>query len=79
MPLYEYYCRQCEDKFELLRPMSRSDEPATCPRGHEGAERALSVFASFSKSADGSLNPVAGSAPACSSCAATSCATCDLV
>jgi putative FmdB family regulatory protein len=79
MPLYEYYCRQCEDKFELLRPMSRSDEPATCSRGHQGAQRVLSPFSSFSKGADGSLSPVAGSVPACSSCAATSCATCDLV
>ena len=78
MPLYEYYCRQCEDKFELLRPMSRSDEPATCPRGHSGAQRALSLFASFSKGTDGSLSPVAGSASACSHCAGGSCATCDV-
>ena len=44
MPLYEYYCPTCEKKFELLRSMSRSDEPATCPSGHEGAERLISVF-----------------------------------
>ena len=79
MPLYEYYCAKCKDKFELLRPMSRSDEPATCPSGHAGAERGLSVFSSFSKGADGSLSPVAGSAPACSSCASGSCASCGLV
>ena len=44
MPLYEYYCPTCEKKFELLRPMSRSDETAACPEGHKGAERMISVF-----------------------------------
>ncbi len=76
MPLYEYYCRRCEARFELLRSMSRSDEPATCPSGHEGAERALSVFASFSKGADGLSSPVGGSP--CSSCASGTCSTCSL-
>jgi len=45
MPLYEYYCRACNAKFELLRPMTRSDEPAVCPEGHRGAVRTLSVVA----------------------------------
>ncbi len=45
MPLYEYYCTRCAAKFELLRPMSRADEPATCPEGHAGAARMLSMFA----------------------------------
>ena len=76
MPLYEYYCRRCEAKFELLRSMSRSEEPATCPSGHEGAERTLSVFSSFSKGADGLSSPVGGSP--CSSCASGTCSTCSL-
>ena len=76
MPLYEYYCRRCEARFELLRSMSRSEEPATCPSGHEGAERTLSVFASFSKGADGLSSPVGGSP--CSSCASGTCSTCSL-
>ncbi len=45
MPLYEYYCRGCAAKFEVLRPMTRADEPATCPKGHATATRMLSVFA----------------------------------
>jgi putative FmdB family regulatory protein len=45
MPLYEYFCRNCAAKFELLRPMARADEPATCPKGHGTATRMLSVFA----------------------------------
>ena len=46
MPVYEYRCRTCDDVFEVRRPMSESSEPATCPDGHPGAVRLLSVFAS---------------------------------
>jgi len=46
MPLYEYYCTKCGTKYELLRSMNRSDEPATCPNGHRGGARTLSLFAS---------------------------------
>lgn len=49
MPLYEYYCRRCEQRFELLRPVARMDEPALCPKGHGGGERVLSTFAAFSQ------------------------------
>ncbi|TAK66183.1 MAG: zinc ribbon domain-containing protein [Dehalococcoidia bacterium] len=51
MPLYEYHCRRCAAKFELLRPMSRADEPATCPNGHGAATRTLSVFARVGRDA----------------------------
>ena len=76
MPLYEYFCPPCNQKFELLRPMSRAEEPATCPTGHTEANRVLSLFASFAKGDDGSVTPVGGSA--CSSCAADTCSTCNI-
>lgn len=53
MPLYEYYCPICEEKFELLRPMSRLSEPAECSRGHL-AGRLVSAFSSYTKGADSS-------------------------
>lgn len=56
MPLYEFRCRTCDDTFEVRRPMSESNAPATCPQGHEGAVRLLSVFAS--------VGATGGSAPA---------------
>jgi putative FmdB family regulatory protein len=76
MPLYEYYCPTCSQKFEILRPMSRSDEPAPCPEGHAGAERVVSLFASFSKAGDGSIAPVGGSP--CTACSAGTCNTCSV-
>ena len=45
MPLYEYYCKPCSSQFELLRPVSKMDEPATCPSGHVTNNRVLSLFA----------------------------------
>jgi len=73
VPLYEYYCSNCDTKFELLRPMSRSSERATCPSGHRGAERLVSVFAAHSKGDNGSLDAIAGGG-GCGSCAGGACA-----
>ena len=50
MPLYEFRCRTCDDTFEVRRPMSEASEPASCPQGHDGAVRLLSVFASVGAS-----------------------------
>ena len=30
MPIYEYICPKCSSKFELMRPMSQSEEEAAC-------------------------------------------------
>jgi len=62
MPVYEYYCPTCSSKYELLRPMDRADKPATCPNGHHGGTRMLSVFAAVSKDAGGSTMPAGGCA-----------------
>jgi putative FmdB family regulatory protein len=78
MPLYEYYCSQCETRFELLRPMSRSDRSATCPNGHEGAQRVVSVFSAVSKGAGGETASIAGGS-SCDTCSSSSCSTCPLV
>ena len=48
MPLYEYHCTKCRSTFELLRPISRSEEPAPCPTGHQGATRVFSLVAARS-------------------------------
>jgi len=53
MPTYEFRCSTCETTFEEQRPMSRSGEPATCPSGHDGARRVLSMFMSAAKSNGG--------------------------
>jgi putative FmdB family regulatory protein len=72
MPLYEYYCVDCHEKFETIRPISQADEPIACDicQGMN-TSRMLSVFFAHSGG-----KVVAGSVPSCSSCASASCATC---
>ena len=55
MPLYEYFCPPCNDQFELLRPASSMDAPATCPSGHTTNNRVLSLFAPVGKSTQGGV------------------------
>ena len=73
MPLYEYYCRTCGQKFELLRPISRMDATAFCPAGHEGGERVMSVFAAVSKGGDGGVTALGSG---CAGCSGGACASC---
>ena len=59
MPLYEYLCEPCEERFEVLRAMFKGTDPATCPTcGGEG-HRVLSVFAAIGIGADGEPMPIA--------------------
>ncbi len=76
MPIYEYVCPDCKLKFELLRPLSQSDEAATCPTCEKSAERILSSFACFAIGEDGLSSPVGGGS--CSGCSSTSCGTCNI-
>src|SRR5829696_595005 len=60
MALYEYKCAGCEDRFDLMRPMSDADEPAECPEcGSMESRRVISNFASITPGASAlSTNPV---------------------
>ncbi len=76
MPIYEYVCPDCDCKFELLRPLSQSADPASCPHCQKSAERVLSTFACFGTDDSGVTAPVGGSS--CSSCASGSCSSCGI-
>jgi putative FmdB family regulatory protein len=73
MPMYEYWCRRCGAKFELLRSMAKSSAPATCPRGHAGATRTLSVFATMGHSGEAPGWDADSSAGGCGCGGACSC------
>jgi putative FmdB family regulatory protein len=77
MPLYEYYCDDCQTTFEVLRSFSQADEPVLCSecRGSH-TRRAMSLFCAVSKGGDSgeSSRSIAGSS--CAGCAAASCASC---
>ncbi|MDO8692300.1 MAG: zinc ribbon domain-containing protein [Dehalococcoidia bacterium] len=47
MPIYEYICKHCGERFERLRLRAAPQDSATCPHcGSEDTERAVSSFAS---------------------------------
>lgn len=66
MPVYEYKCRSCGDKFELLLPVSRRDDlELRCPKCDSAEiERGMSCVASSKKGGD--------------SCSGGTCSTCGL-
>ena len=62
MPIYEFRCPACDERFELRRPMRDVDAPGACPNGHGDAVRLLPVFAA--------VGSAAAAAPACNAGAA---------
>ncbi|MER3514043.1 MAG: FmdB family transcriptional regulator [Chloroflexota bacterium] len=72
MPLYEYYCSDCNTKFDALRPMAKADDPIPCPNCESlHTARAISLFAAFSSGA-----AVAGTGGGCATCGTHACSTC---
>ncbi|WP_273333823.1 FmdB family zinc ribbon protein [Dictyoglomus turgidum] len=64
MPIYEYRCENCGEKFEKL---VMGDEEITCPKcGSKKIIKLLSLFATQGLS----------SGPSCSSCSGGSCSSC---
>ena len=79
MPIYEYNCPSCHDKFELLRPISRAEDDADCPKCKCRSKRALSRFIAKSATDFSSLNHIpasSGSGSSCGSCSSSNCSTC---
>jgi putative FmdB family regulatory protein len=63
VPLYEYRCKTCDDRFELRRPMAEADDPAPCPDGHADTVRLLAAFAATGRASATAATSV-GSMPA---------------
>lgn len=77
MPIYEYRCGGCGERYECL--VFRSDEAVQCPKcGSSDAHREMSVFGFKSGGDKGAAGSRMGSAGAssCSGCSGGSCATC---
>ena len=59
MPIYEYECRSCKERFEVMQKMSEGNEELCCPKcDTDKPERVLSAFCSGSgKSSSGAGGP----------------------
>ncbi len=76
MPIYEYYCADCQTKFEALRSMGQADDPIVCPRcGGTHTSRTISLCAAVSKGKSGDSQPLGGTS-ACATCTAATCSAC---
>ncbi len=61
MPLFEYECTECGNKFEIL---VRGGEQPRCPKcGGDRVEKCLSVFAVSVKSQPAAPAPACGGCP----------------
>jgi putative FmdB family regulatory protein len=82
MPIYEYDCPACHNRFEKLMPFSRSEEDAECPKCKKPAKRALSKFVSRIKDDLSYLSHMSnstsssGGGSSCGGCSSTNCSTC---
>ncbi|MCK8600823.1 FmdB family zinc ribbon protein [Desulfoferrobacter suflitae] len=76
MPIYEYECCDCCEKFETL--VFRSDEAVRCPKcNSDKAQRVMSVCGFKSGGDKGAASSRMGSGGAsCAGCTSGSCASC---
>ena len=74
MPIYEYVCVTCSNRFDKRRSMSRMDEATPCPDCGSESRRVFSVFAAFSSDGSGQTSAVAGAGGCCGGGAGGACA-----
>lgn len=83
MPIYEYTCTDCGLSFEELRPHSRAEEDAPCPRCCKPARRKISLFRSSAKKDMSDYMAMAegmaqSGGSSCGGCSSSSCSSCGL-
>ncbi len=71
MPIYEFSCNDCSQKFEKL--IMRKGQKILCPECSGDQVKKLISSCNFGSS-DGTVQPA--STNSCSSCTATSCSSC---
>ncbi|NOY70187.1 MAG: zinc ribbon domain-containing protein [Deltaproteobacteria bacterium] len=74
MPIYEYYCKSCEKKFEML---ILGTEKPVCPECNTPeVKRLMSACGFLSRGAGGETVSSSAGASSCGGCASSSCSGC---
>jgi putative FmdB family regulatory protein len=74
MPIYEYICKDCGKRFEVIRSIKDADSPIACKSCQSDCtNRAVSVFYAQS----GSQIIAGGNGGGCAGCSSGSCSTCN--
>lgn len=81
MPIYEYCCTKCQNRFEQLMPISKSDEDVACPKCQMPSKRMVSKFVSRSKDDLSYLSHMADATSSsggssCGGCSSSNCSSC---
>jgi len=75
MPIYEFRCEKCQNRFERLCPIGESGAALQCPAcGARALQRVMSGFATGRDKDSGGT--AASTGGGCAGCAGGSCATC---
>ncbi len=73
MPIYEYVCLDCGERFETMRSMKDADIPLNCKKcASDHTSRLLSMFNAHS----GGRSVAGSSGGGCAGCAGGSCSSC---
>jgi putative FmdB family regulatory protein len=72
MPVFEYRCKKCGEKFEKL-VMNKSEKIVCSKCGSEDLEK---LFSTFGFSSGNKFKSSVSSGSSCSSCSLTSCDSC---
>jgi putative FmdB family regulatory protein len=72
MPIYEYTCQDCQQTFEIIRPMKDADAKLSCI--HCRSDRVKRQLSLFNAASGGKAITTGGGG--CSGCAGGSCSTC---
>ena len=73
MPVYEFFCESCDDKFEILQPMTKMVAVMECPEGHVRAQRVPSMFATVSTVSSSQAFDESGCGAEAAGCGADNC------
>jgi putative FmdB family regulatory protein len=65
MPIYEYQCSRCGERFEVRQAIGEDGSDLSCPKCH--AEEPQRVFSSFFSPGSGTTEPSEMSCPTCNS------------
>ena len=65
MPIYEYQCRQCGERFEVRQGIGEDGSSLNCPKCHASEPKRL-LFQFFSRGSSGTETSEVG-CPTCSS------------
>lgn len=74
MPIYEYTCKKCDKKFEML--VMGKDRPVCPDCGNVKVKRLLSACGFVSKGSGGETVSTSAGASSCAGCSSSSCSSC---